>query len=266
VGDVSTRNTVGRGRKDRTPAVPESPRFDGLTLLPPPQYRWRGPFDKVLWQELRAAVPATRHAIIKDRSAEMSRYVALRDRRLEGGVPARPGLLIVNTNVGHSLNSAFAEIKAASRWGRFHTLFIFCHGYAGYNERAQMSMDAGGMGLKLGSEDVSVSNVCMWSAIKDKVSNIVVYACAAADTQPGNEYTNADGHYLMGALAIHTKAVVYAADRIQWYNTYKSLACGRFDWGAWEGQLWQFPPNGSPPRIAVCPPVDFSHVMFGTAP
>ncbi|HEY7393676.1 MAG TPA: hypothetical protein VH559_02465 [Gemmatimonadaceae bacterium] len=193
----------------------------------------------------------------------MARYVVLRDRRLGGGVPSRRGLVIVNTDAGQALGNAFMQIKAV---GKVNTLFILCHGYAGSNERAQVSMDAGGMGLQLGREGVFISNVCLWSALKNRVASIVIYSCAAADTQPGNEGTSADGRYLMGALALHTNAFVYAADKIQWYGTYKNLSNGRFDWGAWEGQLWQFPPDGSPPTIVPSAPIEFGDVMNGTAP
>jgi hypothetical protein len=197
----------------------------------------------------------------------MAVYLALRDRRLEGGVPHRDGLHIVNTDATTPLSDAFSRIRAvAPRSGKIHSMFILCHGYAGSNERARVSMDAGGMGLQLGREDVLHGNVNLWTAIAGKVENIVVYSCGAADTQPGNEYTTADGRYLMGALAIHTNANVFAANRIQWYNTYKGLANGRFDFGAWEGQLYFFPPSGTTPVPVPAPPVEFSDVMAGTAP
>jgi hypothetical protein len=127
-------------------------------------------------------------------------------------------------------------------------------------------MDAGGMGLQLGREGVLHGNVALWKAICNKVNNIVVYACAAGDTEPGNAGTTADGRYLMGALAIHTNATVYAADRIQWYSTFNSSPHGRFDFGAWEGQLWAFPADGSPPNMVPGAPVEFADVMAGTAP
>jgi len=196
----------------------------------------------------------------------MGRYVALRDRRLEGGVPARRNLAIVNTDGHHALQGALSSIRNAAQPGPFDTLFILCHGYAGSNQRAQMSMDAGGMGLQLGRENVFVSNVVMFTSIKDMVRNIVIYACAAADTQPGNEGTTADGRYLMGAMAIHANAHVYAADKIQWYSTYNNLSNGRYDWGAWEGQLWHFKPSGEPPTVVARAPVEFGDVMAGSAP
>ncbi len=198
----------------------------------------------------------------------MARYFALRDRRLEGGVPSRAKLSIFNTSASTPLANAFASINgvAAGAGGKIHSMFVLCHGYAGSNDRAGMSMDAGGMGLELGREDVTHTNVAMWSAIAGKVDNIVVYSCGAGDTQPGNEGTTADGRYLMGALAIHTNANVYAADKIQWYGTFNDLANGRYDFGAWEGTLFCFPPNGNSPTIVAAPPVEFSDVMMGTAP
>lgn len=198
----------------------------------------------------------------------MARYFALRDRRLEGGVPSRTNLSIFNTSESTPLANAFASINgvAAGAGGKIHSMFVLCHGYAGENTRTGMSMDAGGMGLELGREGVFHTNVAMWSAIANKVDNIVVYSCAASDTQPGNEGTTADGRYLMGAMAIHTNANVYAADRIQWYGTFNDLSNGRYEFGAWEGTLYKFPPSGNPPTIVARPPVEFTDVMMGSAP
>ncbi len=194
-------------------------------------------------------------------------YIALRDRRLSGGVPARPRLSIINSDALIPLQTLFKQINAVARATRtVHSMFILCHGYAGSDRRAQVSVDAGGMGLQLGRENLMHSNVALWTAIRNKVQNIVVYSCAASDTQPGNEGTTADGRYLMGALAIHTNAHVYAADRIQWYFKLNGLANGRYDFGAWEGQLWRFPPGGSPPTRVAAPPVEFADVMGGSAP
>jgi hypothetical protein len=108
-------------------------------------------------------------------------------------------------------------------------------------------------------------NVASWAAVKNRALNLVAYACAAGDTQPGNRGTTADGRYLMGALATHTGAAVYAADRIQWYSRYNNLANGRFDWGTWEGRLWRFPPDGTDPVTVDRAPVEFADVMGGTA-
>jgi hypothetical protein len=90
-------------------------------------------------------------------------------------------------------------------------------------------------------------------AIKGTAETIVVYARGVADTQSGNRGTSADGQYLMGALAIHTQATVYAADRIQWYTAGKD-GTGPFNFGRWEGTLWKFSPSGtSAPAMGKAP-------------
>jgi len=193
-------------------------------------------------------------------------YLVLRDRRVKGGVPARRGLYIANTDGSTPLRNAFSQINAAARAsGKLRAMFILCHGYAGVNKRARVCMDAGGMGLQLGRENLLHHNVSMWTSIQNKVENIIIYACAAANTERGNEGTNADGRYLMGALAIYTNAHVFAADRIQWCSTYKGLSNGRFEFGQWEGQLLHFSPSGTPPTVVAAPPVEFSDVMRGAA-
>lgn len=196
----------------------------------------------------------------------MARYFALRDKRLRGGVPGRANLSIFNTTEQTPLANAFASISGAASGGKIHSVFVLCHGYAGSNRSAGMSMDAGGMGLQLGREGVFHRNVAMWAAIANKVDNIVIYSCAAGDTQPGNEGTTADGRYLMGALAIHTNANVYAADRIQWYTRHDNLSNGRYDFGGWEGTLFKFPPSGNGPTIVPRADVEFGDVMNGSAP
>ncbi len=174
----------------------------------------------------------------------MSTYFVMRDRRLSGGVPARPSLSIANLDARTPLSSAFGNVAAVARAkGTIDSMFIMCHGYAGVNNNAAICADAGGMGLQLGRENVLHTNVGIWKTISGKVRHIVVYSCAAANTESGNQGTEADGKYLMGALAIHTGASVYAADRIQWYSKHQGLSNGRYNFGAWEGQLWEFPPE-----------------------
>jgi len=171
------------------------------------------------------------------------KYMAIRDKRLRGGVPPRPHLAIHNTDATVPLRTVFNHINHYARSGKIHSLFILCHGYAGANKRLNMSMDAGGMGLQLGREGLRHSNVNQWAQIKNKVTNIVIYACAAADTQPGNERTDADGQYLMGALAVCTNANVFAADSIQFYYRHADMPNGAFDFRGWEGTFSSFFPS-----------------------
>lgn len=187
----------------------------------------------------------------------MFQYLILRDRRLSGSLGLIKSMAITcNLDASTPLSSAFSRTNTAVsiNRGKLHSIFILCHGYAGSNNNAQMSMDAGGMGLQLGTEGVLHGNVQLWQAIKDKTENIVVYSCAASNTERGNEGTTADGRYLMGALAIHTNATVYAADRIQWYDP------SSYDFGAWEGTLYRFPPSGEPGTRVSRPPKEFGEI------
>ena len=178
----------------------------------------------------------------------MSKFLALHDRRLLGLVPPQRELAVVNLTPTTPLGNAFRAIRENAERIPIKALFVFCHGYSGINRRERVSLDAGGMGLQLGKEEVMHHNVSMWRAIRDKVEMIVVYSCAAADTQPGNAGTTADGRYLMGALAIYTNAVVYAADKIQHYLTGLDRRHGHVDFGPWEGTILKFAPGGQSPQ------------------
>lgn len=193
------------------------------------------------------------------------RFLAIHDARLQGKAPTRWNMNVIDVDQNTSLLPALDGINSAALFsgrGKLDAVFILCHGYAGANNSAQVSMDAGGMGLQLGKEDVLHANVNLWGSIKDKVDNIVVYACAAGDTQPGNAGTRADGKYLMGALALATNASVFAADKLQWYNTDPN---GLIVYGAWEGTLWNFPPDGSGATQVRSAPVEFDDVIAGIA-
>jgi hypothetical protein len=182
-----------------------------------------------------------------------------------GGVPAHAHLAIYNTDATTPIRNVLNSIKSYAGGGKLHTLFILCHGYAGENSRLRVSMDAGGMGLELGKEGLLHSNVDQWRAVRDKVTNIVVYACAAANTEPGNEFTTADGSYLMGSLALNTNADVYASDKIQWYGTYKGLRNGAFNFAGWEGRLLKFSAGTPLPVTVPKAPAELTEVLNGTA-
>lgn len=190
----------------------------------------------------------------------MSEYIILRDTRLHGTLPNAftawwNNLNIITTSGSTPLRSAFRSINDLHReHGRMHTLFILCHGFAGQSERLGICGDVGGQGLQLGRETVTHNNVGLWEQIQGTVDNIVIYACAASNTEAGNEFTREDGRYLMGALAIHTNATVYAANRIQWYNP------SNFDFGRWEGQLFRFNSSGYDPRQVSHPPMELRDV------
>lgn len=193
----------------------------------------------------------------------MRPYLAIRDKRLLGGVPARPNLGIVNLDEHTPLSRAFAAIRGYAGRGKIRVAYIFCHGFAGSNESTQQSMDVGGEGLLLGRELLRHNNVHLWRAVKGKIDEIVVYACAAADTQPAHVGTKADGRYLMRALALHTRATVYAADKIQWYHTHDGLKNGAYQFGRWEGRLFKFSPDGFTTTGVQKAPIEFTDILSG---
>jgi hypothetical protein len=185
----------------------------------------------------------------------MADYVMVHDRRVIAGIPARPNLGIVHTDQYTRVQTILQRVNAYARWGRIRALYILAHGKAGFNAKPRSDgfssyegpgaqcMDAGGMGVSLGAEGIRQHNVNAWIGIRGRVDNIVVYACGAADTQPGNEFTLADGRYLMGALALATGAFVYAGTGIQWRARYRNLPNGRFILEGWRGQLLCFDPD-----------------------
>jgi hypothetical protein len=203
------------------------------------------------------------------------KFVMIHDRRVPGGIPARPDLGIINTDEMTRLHFVFARIHRSARQAPIHTMYILAHGTGGidakpaqdevhsYMRPGGVCLDAGGMGVKLAAEGIRHYNVQMWREIRGRVGYIVLFSCAAADTQPGNKGTVADGQYLMGALAIHTGATVYASNRIQYYSRWHNLAHGRFQHPAWQGTLFEFSPtNGSGKRVkANRAPVEFAQVM-----
>lgn len=171
----------------------------------------------------------------------MGKSIILHDRRLAGSAPIGRGITTIRLDGSTPLTQAFSVIKTLVRLDGEQNLYILCHGYAGRSKRGLVCGDMGGEGLELGREGVMHTNVSRWTAIRGDVANIVVHSCGAADTQVENVGSNADGKYLMGALALHTGAMVYAGDRIQWYMG----STGTINFGKWEGTLWKFEPSGS---------------------
>lgn len=72
-----------------------------------------------------------------------------------------------------------------------------------------------------------------------------------------------DGKYLMGALALHTQATVYAGDAAQHAELEYKGARGALDFGAWEGQLWRFPPDGSACVPVARAPIEYNEMLAG---
>lgn len=172
----------------------------------------------------------------------MTNYFIFRDARLLGNLPLIAGSMITSQlDAATPLSKAFERLKLAYKsYGILKTLFILCHG-KGSGFPPYDFWWHGGLGLQLGSDGLDIRNVSQWSAIKGCVENIVVYACGAAYSGPAVWYeprVENNGRALMSALAKNTGAMVFAADKIQWY--YPDL----INFGKWEGTVYMFTPFG----------------------
>ena len=172
-------------------------------------------------------------------------FFVFRDKRLKGDLPLSSTTILAEVDASTPLSNAFDRLtlaaKTQGKGGKLKGLFILAHGMGtGDLTGSSDFWWKGGTGVMLGQEDLTAANVVKWSAIKNTVDYIVVYACGAAYTGHPvlSPQTVNDGQSLMSDLARHTNAIVYAADRIQWYTP------GSFDFGRWEGTVYMFLPGG----------------------
>lgn len=182
------------------------------------------------------------------------------DTRLHGKTPLNYNfVMLVNGN--RSVDTMIRTVASSARSrGRLSTLHIFCHGYEGHDNIGHQQTDIrehGGFGLHLCREGLDLYNVGKTRAWQGLIGRIVIFACAPADTAPGNEGTEGDGQRLCGELALWSGAEVIAARDTQYYNTVAaSYSGGRkikdtIDFGDWEGPVYSFSPQtGYPTRIS----------------
>jgi hypothetical protein len=171
-------------------------------------------------------------------------------------VRPRPSLFIDPITEYISLRSAFDKLKGISgRAKPLNALFLVAHIQFEWVKLADRNRKSP-IGIGLGHEGIFASNVSLWKAIEGRSRNIIVYSCLAAHTSPDMVGTFGDMKYLMGALAIHTGAYVYAADQPQCADVQPKDV----DFGPWEGALFEFPPSGAPPRQVAEAPYNLSEV------
>lgn len=179
----------------------------------------------------------------------MPKNAILHDTRLNGVAPYSDYVLAINNSI--PLDSVFTKIKsyAMSQSGPI-TLEIMCHGFESHSDtigQQSLTDSFGGGGLQLGAEDFTLTTVSKASVLFGSVSSIIVYACGAAHTRPGYEGTKFDGQKLFKQLSVLTTATVYAADVTQWYyrQPIPLSSSNIIDFRRFEGNLWQFTPDGN---------------------
>jgi hypothetical protein len=126
--------------------------------------------------------------------------------------------------------------EVAKGAGGLRKLIIMAHGYA--------TGGHGGYGIQLGQEGLTLQTVDLFAALKGKIKSIILYSCAAADTAPGKRMTGGDGNLLVSRLAARTAACVVASSAFQVY-TYGGSKNQPINFGAWEGDVYLYGPNGN---------------------
>lgn len=165
-----------------------------------------------------------------------------RDKRLKGQLAVVDSWRSceLDGSTSNAVAFAFLDSLVAARGSKLDKLFIMCHGYGESIASRVRGIDgfSGGFGLQLGSEDVTIETVNLWSSIRNKVKDIIVYACAAAEVSSLRDESDGDGRLLMTQLAEITNANVYASENIQYYYT------EMMEFGWWDGSLYRFTPKG----------------------
>ncbi|WP_421990860.1 hypothetical protein [Roseococcus sp.] len=165
--------------------------------------------------------------------------MVIHDRRLSGETPAFYNFVMqvnIRTHIRHITEVVARRARQVRKLNRLH---ILCHGYENnWDLRGQMSLPAahGGFGLQLGAEGLNLFNYGLTSAWKGLVDEIVLFACAPAETYHANAGTWGDGKRFCGYLALTSGARVIAARDTQYYND----DSGPIDFHDWEGPVYQF--------------------------
>jgi hypothetical protein len=180
----------------------------------------------------------------------MAASMIIHDLRLHGATPLNYNY-VMETNANITIDYVVGRVAHFGRMQKLTGLHIFCHGFeADWNLTAKMCMPTahGGFGLQLCKEGLTLLNVSKVAAWKGLVQRIVLFACAPADTAPGNAGTYGDGKRFCGELALWSDAEVIAARDTQYYDrTTATYSGGRsvantIEFGAWEGPVYKFTP------------------------
>jgi hypothetical protein len=177
----------------------------------------------------------------------------IHDTRLAGRVPDDKADNNYEVDASVPIAQAMAWIDTyAKSQGGLDNLYVMCHGFeADWNLHDQTctGVEAGGFGLQLCSEGLSLSNTDVTVQLKGDIRTITIFSCATADTGEGNAGTVADGMRFCGEIAMYTGATVLAATQTQFYNdakTFWDYVCNRpgpIDFGDWEGPVYSFSPD-----------------------
>lgn len=165
--------------------------------------------------------------------------MVIHDRRLIGATPAWYSYVHQVTATSPIRTIVETTARRARQSRRLARLHILCHGFeANWSIGGQVCTPTahGGFGLQLGMEGLSLFNYGLTRAWNGLVDEIVLFACAPADTYRENAGTWGDGRRFCGYLAATTGARVIAARDTQYYHHND----GPIDFGAWEGPVFEY--------------------------
>ncbi|RDB03429.1 hypothetical protein [Runella aurantiaca] len=186
----------------------------------------------------------------------MAKNMILHDTRLGGSAPSGLADNIFKVNEKNDTAHIFQWIATYARsQGGLDNLFIMCHG--GTKEKSEM-VDGGASaqsrvlkerGLQIGAQNLLHSNLNVTAVLNGLVAKITVFACNIAETDKGSKLTADDGKLFCKYLAVYTGAEVIASSETQKYHKVGLLAlfsdtAGTIDFGAWEGPVFSFLPDG----------------------
>lgn len=178
--------------------------------------------------------------------------MVVHDRRLKGVTPAYYNF-VMQVNQHISTNHIVQVVaKRAKEKGRLKRLHILCHGYESHDieDLQQCVIDArGGFGLQLGKDNLDLGNYGLTAAWKGLVDEIVLFACAVADSP--NSGKDGDGRRLCGYIALLTGARVIAARDTQYY--YHASDAKPIDFEKWEGPVYEFS-TANPMGVTIAKP------------
>ena len=165
--------------------------------------------------------------------------MVIHDSRLIGTTPAYYNYVFQVGQRTHIRNIVEVTARRARQSRRLARLHILCHGFENnWNLGAGMCTPSahGGFGLQLGTEGLSLFNYGLTAAWNGLVDEIVLFACAPAETYAPNVGTWGDGSRFCGYLALTTGARVIAGRDTQYYHHTN----GPIDFRDWEGPVFEY--------------------------
>jgi hypothetical protein len=174
--------------------------------------------------------------------------VILHDERLNGSTPNWDGVSGFSVSKNDTIERILGWVAAAYRsHGQMEELGIMAHGYT---KTYGPGMVFGGYGVQLGKDEIKMTNVHKWRAVRGMAKRIIVYACNTAEVDPFAKpfgKGGGDGRQLCRQLANASDTPVMAAVRSQSYG-YGVPGFGHWNeikFGDWEGPVFLFLPNGT---------------------